>query len=126
MNTSELEEILKKIDCAKNMFGGVYPSDFLPLEVKQCPQSFAANVDTSEKPGTHWMEFYSIDDQQGEFFDSYGLPPHRYTQYFKDFKEMQQQKCSSMDLRQEASGDFMWTCLWTLLYMLHLQSLSYS
>ena len=54
MNTSELEEILKKIDCTKNTSGGVYPSDLLPLEVKQYPQSLAANVDTSEKPGTQF------------------------------------------------------------------------
>ena len=31
------------------------------------------------------MAFYFIDDQHGEFFDSYGLPPHRYTEYFEDF-----------------------------------------
>ena len=80
--TSELEEILKKIDCTKNTFGGVCPSDLLLLEVKKYPQSFVANVDTSEKPGTNWVAFYFNDDQHGEFFDSYGLPPHRYTKYF--------------------------------------------
>ena len=31
--TSELEEILKKIDCTKNGFDGAYTSDLLPLEV---------------------------------------------------------------------------------------------
>ena len=49
MNTSELEEILKKIDCTKNTFGGVYSSDSLPLEVNQYPQSFVENVDISEE-----------------------------------------------------------------------------
>ena len=81
MDTSELAEILKKIDCTKNTFGEVYPSALLPLEVKQFPQSFVANVDTNEKPGPHWVAFYFIDVQHGEFFDSYGLPPHRYTKY---------------------------------------------
>ena len=85
MNTSDLEGTLKKIDCTKKKFGGVYPSDLLPLEVKQYPQPFVANVDTSEKPGTHWVAFYFIDNQHGEFFDSYGLPPHRYTKYFENF-----------------------------------------
>ena len=28
---------------------------------------------------------FFVDDHHGEFFDSYGLPPHRYTKYFKDF-----------------------------------------
>ena len=35
--------------------------------MKQYPQSFVANVDNSEKPGTHWVAFYFIDDQHGEF-----------------------------------------------------------
>ena len=85
MNASELEEILKKINWTKDIFGGVYPSDLSPLEVKQYPQSSAANVDTGEKPGTLWVAFYVIDDQHGEFFDSYGLPLHRYTKYVEDF-----------------------------------------
>ena len=80
-----LEEILKKIDCNKNTIGGVYPSHFLLLKVKLYPQSFVANVDTSEKPGTQWVAFYYIDDQHGEFFDSSELTPHRYTKYFEDF-----------------------------------------
>ena len=33
----------------------------------------------------NWVAFYFTDDQHGEFFDSYGLPPHRYTKYFEDF-----------------------------------------
>ena len=55
MNASEIEEILKKIDSTKNTFGGVYPSDLLPLEVKRYPEFFVANVDTSEKLGTQWV-----------------------------------------------------------------------
>ena len=31
------------------------------------------------------MAFYLFDDQHGEFFNSHGLPPHRYTKYFEDF-----------------------------------------
>ena len=48
MSTSELEEIPKKIGFTKNTFDDVYLSDLLLLEVKQYPQSFVANVDTSE------------------------------------------------------------------------------
>ena len=53
--------------------------------MKQYPEYFVANVDTSEKLGTHWVAFYFINDQHREFFDSYGLPPRRYTEYFEDF-----------------------------------------
>ena len=85
MNTSQLEEILKKVNSTKNTFGGVYLSDLLPLKVKRYLQSFVANVDTNEKPGTHLGAFYFIDDQHGEFFDFFQLPPHRYIKYFEDF-----------------------------------------
>ena len=87
MNISELEEILKKINCTRNTFDGMYPSDLLPLEVKQYPRSFVGNVDISEKPGSHWdLIEISLGSHwdligwhvillmiSGEFFDSYGL-----------------------------------------------------
>ena len=86
MNTSEFEEIPKKIDCTKNTLVVFIQVTCYPcMEVKQYPQSFVANVDTSEKPGTYWVAFYFMDDQHGEFFDSYGLPPQKYTKYFEDF-----------------------------------------
>ena len=84
MNTSELEEILKKIDCTKDTFGGVYPSDLLHLEMKQYPQSFVEMLTPVKKAETHWVAFYFIDGQYGEFIDSYGLLPHKYTKYFED------------------------------------------
>ena len=121
MNTSELEEILKKIDCTENTFGGVYASDILPLEVKHYPQSFVVNLDTSEKPGNHWVVFYFIDDQHGEFFDSCRLPPHRYTKYSEDF--LNKNAVQWTYNRKHLQSSF-YRCLWTLLYILHLRSLS--
>ena len=49
------------------------------------PTLFIANVDTSEKPGSHWVAFYFTKDQKGEFFDSYGLSPSNYTGTFSSF-----------------------------------------
>ena len=58
MKTFELEEILKKIECNKKMFGRVYLAIVLPLDMKKCSQYFMAHVDTSE----NWevMEAISI------------------------------------------------------------------
>ena len=42
-------------------------------------------MDTSEKPGLHWVAFYFAKDQKGEFFDSYGLSPSNYTGAFSLF-----------------------------------------
>ena len=85
MNTTQLAIILKKDKYTRAVFQGVYPSDKLPTEVSSFPALFIANVDTSEKPGSHWVAFYFTKDQEGEFFDSYGLPPSSYTGTFSSF-----------------------------------------
>ena len=64
------------------MFQGVYPSDKPPTIVSSYPALFIANVDTSDKPGSHWIAFYVTKDQKGEFFDSYELPPSSFTGTF--------------------------------------------
>ena len=66
-------------------FKRVYPSDQLPTSVSSYPALFIANVDTSEKPGSHWVAFYFTKDKEAEFFDSYGLPPSNYTGTFTSF-----------------------------------------
>ena len=69
----------------RGVFQGVYPSDKLPTGFSSFPALFIANVDTSEKPGSHWVAFYFTKDQKGKFFDSYGLPPSNYTGTFSSF-----------------------------------------
>ena len=62
-----------------------YPELFYPSHVLSFPALFIANVDTSEKPGSHWVAFYFTKDREGEFFDSYGLPPSNYAGTFTRF-----------------------------------------
>ncbi len=85
MNTIQLTHILRKDKHTRGVFQGVYPSDKLPTSVSSFPALFIANVDTSEKPGSHWVAFYFTKDREGEFFDSYGLPPSNYTGTFTRF-----------------------------------------
>ena len=85
MNTTQLTIILKKDKYTRAVFQVVYPSDELPATVASFPALFIANVDTSEKPGSHWVAFYFTKDQKGEIFDSYGLPPSNYTGTFSAF-----------------------------------------
>ena len=42
-------------------------------------------MDTSEKPGSHWVAFYFTKDQKEEFFDFYGLPPSNDAVTFSPF-----------------------------------------
>ena len=85
MNSIQLPHILSKDKYSRGVFQGVYPSDKLPTSVSSYPALFIANVDTNEKPGSHWVPFYFTKDREGEFFDSYGLPPRNYTGTFTRF-----------------------------------------
>ena len=85
MDTVQLTLILRKDKYTRGVFQGVYPSDKLPTSVSSYPALFIANVDTSDKPGSHWIAFYFTKDREGEFFDSYGLPPSNYSRTFTSF-----------------------------------------
>ena len=74
MNTTQLTIILKKDKYTRAVFQGVYPWDELPASVASFPALFIANVDTSEKPGSHWVAFYFAKDQKGEFFGLWITP----------------------------------------------------
>ena len=85
MDTIQLTLILRKDKYTRGVFHGVYPSDKLPTTVSSFPSLFIANVDTSDKPGSHWVVFYFTKDREEEFFDSYGLSPSHYTGLFTRF-----------------------------------------
>ena len=85
MDTVQLTYILQKDKYNQAAFEGVYPSDKLTNRIDSYPALIIANVDTSEKPGSHWVAFYFTEDREGEFFNSYGLPPSNYTRTFTIF-----------------------------------------
>ena len=85
MDTIQLTLILRKDKFTRGVFQGVYPSDKLPASVSQYPALYIANVDTSDKPGSHWVAFYFTKEQEGEFFDSYGAPLSKYSGTFTTF-----------------------------------------
>jgi hypothetical protein len=87
MNTRQITAVLQKDPFTKPYFQGVFPSDQLPNKIENYPAAFVANVDPKGQPGSHWCAFYFTQDQQGEFFDSYGLKPQYYTQAFLTFIE---------------------------------------
>ena len=76
MDTIQLTLILRKDKYTSGAFQGVYPSDKLPTSVSFYPALFIANVDTSDKPGSHWIAFYFTKDQEGEFSP---MPPYKNT-----------------------------------------------
>ena len=58
MNTVALDHILRTDVYVRDVFGGVYASDKLPVQVDKYPKAYVVNVDPSDRPGSHWVAFY--------------------------------------------------------------------
>ena len=126
MDTIQLTLILRKDKYTRGVFHGVYPSDKLPRTVLSFPSLFIANVDTSEKPGSHWVAFYFNKDREGEFFDSYGLPPSNYAGTFTRFlnNNSKEWNFNSMTLQSTKSKVCGHYCLYYALFRCRNISLS--
>lgn len=74
MTNFQLIKVLKK--CPP--FDGVYASDQLKNRRRRTkrPVGIVVNTQPAGTPGEHWVAMYwSSSTGQGEYFDSYGLPP---------------------------------------------------
>jgi hypothetical protein len=95
MNSTTIEKILRSDKCSKHVFGGVYASDKLPETVDRYPRAYVANVDKSNRPGSHWIAFWFASPSHGEFFDSLGQRPETYTFSFVSFLARNSSKWTS-------------------------------
>ena len=77
-NDIELNSLCNRIFGKK--FVGVFPSDKIPKLKKN--QMCIANLDTSDKSGSHWVSFYCNEHSRCYFYDSFGRP-------VKSFKNLQ-------------------------------------
>jgi hypothetical protein len=76
MNTLEIETMLQEDKQTKLVFDRVYAKDALPTrKYKNFPKAVIANTHASHQPGEHWVAFYFENRGEGEYFDSFGLPP---------------------------------------------------
>lgn len=80
MNTTQLEEYMLADQYIRMYYGGVLPSNRLPLISENKPKIYIVNTDDEFKPGQHWIVLFT--DDVGEYFDSLGKEP---LQEFKDF-----------------------------------------
>ena len=80
MNTVALDHILRTDVYVRNVFGGVYASDKLPVQVDKYPKVYVVNVDSSDRHGSHWVAFYFSCSEKAEFFD-----PEIYATSFVEF-----------------------------------------
>src|SRR5271156_6114352 len=74
MFSSQIARALNKDEFVSEYFGGVFPSDKLPLHVKY-PSAFVANTDPASEKGEHWVCYFFDKTKNLKYFDSFGLPP---------------------------------------------------
>lgn len=71
MNTLDILHALKERPEIGKYFYGVFPSDFLPLNVK-LPAFLICNTEPSSKRGSHWCAIYINKAGESEIFNSFG------------------------------------------------------
>ena len=71
MNTRQIMESIRGLRA--NALG-VYAADKIP-RVLSSPAAIVSNLDTADKPGSHWIAIYIDKNGYGNYFDSYGLAP---------------------------------------------------
>ena len=76
MNSRQLHWILSGDKFTKLSFKGVYAIDEMKLiEIVSYPSSFVINLNSSYKPGSHWVAVYFDRNGVGEYFDSFVCYP---------------------------------------------------
>ena len=70
LRTQDLNKALKNVP----YFMGTFPRDSIP-KVSRRPAAFIINTDSKNEPGEHWEAIILKEKEEGEYFDSFGLPP---------------------------------------------------
>ena len=72
MDSKQIEKILWADKWTQKGFLGCFPADRIPTTITKYPCSLVINLDTSKKPGTHWVAAYCENGSTIYYFDSFG------------------------------------------------------
>lgn len=105
MNTMEIARALSGVRAASV---GVYAADRIPRSLS-LPAAIVTNIDTSDKPGSHWVAFFINTAGRGIFFDSYGMPPsspHHLDRLKKNCKSFRWNKEQLQSFDSKVCGEY--------------------
>jgi hypothetical protein len=74
MNTIEILQKVSHDNALRPIFLGVFPFNLAP-KIHSLPSALILNLDSSKKPGSHWIALYFTTKGICEYFDSYGRKP---------------------------------------------------
>ena len=72
MNSKQIERLLWANKWTRTNFMGCYAADQIPTEILKFPSSLIINLDTKDKPGSHWVAVYIKNKSHAYYFDSFG------------------------------------------------------
>ena len=76
MNTIELHTLMLSDRAIHRVYGGVRPSNGLPLLKCKRPKMYICNTEPHNQPGQHWIAIYLPEERRPpEFFDPLGKAP---------------------------------------------------
>lgn len=116
MDGLTLDTLMRRDRHIAPFFEGVFASDTLPRALGKRPALLISNTDPISKPGSHWVAMYIGENGEGEYWDSYGLPP-----LVRNHKKFLQRMCkkytynhkSLQSLHSEVCGEY------CVLYLVH-------
>lgn len=105
------------------VFTRVYAANRLPNSIS-IPCGIVVNTDPDFKPGSHWVAIYIDKFRNGEYFDSYGLPPFvsHHQQFLRsNCKRLVYNTVEMQSLNSDVCGQY---CLLYLYFRAHARSLA--
>jgi hypothetical protein len=104
MNSLQIKEILQNNRYSKGLFKGVFPSNNIP-SFNVFPYCLVANTDKYGDPGSHWIAIYVNNNENAEYFDSFGEEPNKdIALYLKQFKNTIKNKSKIQSIYDNSCG----------------------
>lgn len=82
----------------------VYGADQVPCQAPY-PRCAIANTDPIDLPGQHWVGLFWSAPGQGDFFDSYAIPPQRFRSRWQCFEGFEQAPHPIQQWTSDVCGD---------------------
>ena len=109
MNSSQIHKILSRDPVSSRYFGGVFPSVKIPV-IQKYPSALVLNSDKHDEKGSHWVAVFIEDQENLEFFDSFGLPPQTYgediSRFVKNYPRIHWNKTTLQSLTSNVCGQY--------------------
>lgn len=107
LDTNQITRALTTCPTTSKYFVCCCAADRMP-KITKYPASMVVNLDTSDRPGSHWVMVFALNKSRVLFFCPFGQPPRGLIRrYLKaNFKKFSRNKCVFQPIKSLACGHF--------------------